>query len=184
MSDAFRISLQDLRRQEGARIDLVRTIESPDFATDLVRTVGDLNIEGSLQSVSEGVLVTARVDYDQVSECARCLREIEEEGTADLAELYFYENRAKALKESGDEEAEELPLIVNDSIDLESLVRDTIVGQMPFIPLCEPDCPGLCNVCGERLAELPEDHFHETEEEPPSPLDELRAKLVAEEQEK
>src|SRR5699024_2392999 len=110
MSDAFRISLQDLRRQEGARIDLVRTIESPDFATDLVRTVGDLNIEGSLQSVSEGVLVTARVDYDQVSECARCLREIEEEGTADLAELYFYENRAKALKESGDEEAEELPL--------------------------------------------------------------------------
>jgi uncharacterized protein len=25
-------------------------------------------------------------------------------------------------------------------------------------PLCSPDCPGLCPVCGERLSNGPHDH--------------------------
>lgn len=183
MSDAFRISLADLRHQEGSRLEIARTIPAPEtFATDLVRTVGDIDLDGALQSVSEGVLVTATIEHSTEAECARCLTTVEHDHTADVTELYFYQNRAKALQEAGDEEAEEVPLIVNDTIDLEILLRDTIVGQMPFIPLCEPDCPGLCDTCGERLADLPEDHAHEVEPEEMNPLDELRAKLVAEEQ--
>lgn len=180
MPDVYSIALNDLRHQEGSRVDLSRIITNPEFATDLVHTDGDIEIEGALQSVSEGVLLTAHATYDTVSECSRCLKIVEEEGDADLTELYFYPKRAKALVESGDEEADELPLIENDTINIESLLRDTIVGQMPFIPLCEPDCPGLCTVCGERLADLPEDHEHEQEPVEPNPLDELRAKLVAE----
>lgn len=181
MSDPYRISLSNLRHQEGSQADLSLTITEPDFATDLVKTEGDVDIEGTLQSVSEGVLVTAHATYDTVAECARCLKVVEEPGDADLTELFFYPNRAKALQESGDEEAEELPLIEDDTINLEVLLRDTIVGQMPFIPRCEPDCQGLCGVCGERLADLPEDHAHEQAPTEPDPLDELRAKLVAEE---
>ncbi|WP_182353992.1 YceD family protein [Flaviflexus huanghaiensis] len=183
MSDAFRISLADLRRQEGSRLEFVRSIPAPDtFATALVRTIGDISVDGALQSVSEGVLVTGTVDYTTLAECARCLREVEEDLTSDVTELYFYPNRAKALQESGDEEAEEVALIEDDTIDIEPLLRDTIVGQMPFIPLCDENCPGLCAVCGGRLADLPDDHAHEEEFQEMTALDELRAKLAAEEQ--
>lgn len=182
MSDAFRIPLTDLQHQEGSRLEISRTIPAPEFATDLVRTVGDIDLEGALQSVSEGVLVTGTVEHSTVADCARCLTTVENDHTSDITELYFFQNRAKALVDSGDEEAEEVPLIVNDTIDLETLLRDTIVGQMPFIPLCDPDCAGLCDVCGERLADLPDDHEHEEEAGEMTPLDELRAKLVEEEQ--
>ena len=30
---------------------------------------------------------------------------------------------------------------------------------LPLAPLCRPDCPGLCSVCGARLADDP-DHQH------------------------
>ena len=181
MSNAFSISLADLRHQEGSRLDLSLTIPAPDtFATDLVRTVGDITIDGALQSVSEGVLVTGTVEHSTSAECARCLNAVEEHHTSDMTELYFFQNRAQALMDAGDEEAEQVPLIVNDSIDIEPLLRDTIVGQMPFIPLCDENCRGLCGVCGERLADLPADHTHEEEQGEPSPLDELRAKLVEE----
>ncbi|MBM9432858.1 YceD family protein [Flaviflexus equikiangi] len=183
MSDAFSISLADLRHQEGSRLDFQRSIPAPDtFATALVRTVDTIEVEGALQSVSEGVLVTATIDFDTVAECARCLIDVEHSGQSDVTELYFYQNRAQALLESGDDEVEEAPLIVNDAIDIEALLRDTIVGQMPFVPLCREDCPGLCAGCGERLADLPEDHEHVDTSSDMSPLDELRAKLVAEEQ--
>src|SRR5699024_4041658 len=66
-----------------------------------------------------------------------------------------------AAKAVGDEEAEELPELVGDRLDLEPALVDALVLALPFQPLCTPDCPGLCPRCGERLADLPADHDHE-----------------------
>ena len=48
--------------------------------------------------------------------------------------------------------AEEL-LIEDGLIDLEPVLRDTVVPALPFQPVCRPDCPGLCSECGISLAE-------------------------------
>ena len=58
-------------------------------------------------------------------------------------------------------EEDELPVLVGGLIDLEQLVRDEIVTQMPLAPLCRPDCAGLCPTCGERLDDLEPGHSHE-----------------------
>ena len=41
----------------------------------------------------------------------------------------------------------------------EPLLRDAVVLALPFQPLCQDDCPGLCAECGARLADDP-DHTH------------------------
>jgi uncharacterized protein len=43
-------------------------------------------------------------------------------------------------------------------LDIEQTVREAILLAEPIAPLCEPDCPGLCAVCGERLTSGPHDH--------------------------
>jgi len=46
----------------------------------------------------------------------------------------------------------DVPLInANHEIDLTDLIRQDIVVQQPLQPLCRPDCPGLCQVCGLEL---------------------------------
>jgi uncharacterized protein len=37
------------------------------------------------------------------------------------------------------------------------MIRDVVGVQMPFSPLCRPDCRGLCEVCGgnRNLGECP-----------------------------
>ena len=35
-----------------------------------------------------------------------------------------------------------------DEIDLEQLVRDTVLLDLPAAPLCRDDCAGLCPACG------------------------------------
>ena len=47
-----------------------------------------------------------------------------------------------------------------DTIDLEPMIRDSIVTLVDDRPLCRPDCGGLCDVCGQKWDELPEDHEH------------------------
>jgi uncharacterized protein len=37
------------------------------------------------------------------------------------------------------------------NIDLEPVVRDEVVLDLPLAPLCRPECLGLCSVCGTDL---------------------------------
>jgi uncharacterized protein len=110
-----------------------------------------------LESVVEGVLVSGTVISRAVGECARCLGDIDRPVGADLRELYAYPDSVTAQTTDEDE----VLVLVDDMIDLEALVRDEIVVQMPLAPLCRPDCRGLCPTCGERLDDLEPDHNHE-----------------------
>ena len=141
----FVVSLASLPRQEGSAMQWEKELEAPsDLGVELIGVPegSPLDISLDLQSVSEGVLVQGSVHMQLVGQCARCLREA-------------------AFVEDGDEEAEELPEVVDDHIDLEPILRDAIVLSLPFRPLCRPDCPGLCSECGQPWDELPEDHSHE-----------------------
>ena len=60
---------------------------------------------------------------------------------------------------------DETSRLEGDLLDLEPLLRDAVVLALPFQPLCQDDCPGLCVECGARLADDP-DHGHETQIDP------------------
>lgn len=104
-----------------------------------VRQGEPLDIELRLESVHEGILVTADVStaYDGV--CGRCLTDIREPLQVEFQELFAY---------SGDE-ATDLE-VQDDHVDLETEVRDAIVLSLPFQPVCRPDCPGLDPETGDR----------------------------------
>jgi uncharacterized protein len=53
----------------------------------------------------------------------------------------------------------------DDHVDLEPLVRDAVVLALPFQPVCQGDCLGLCPQCGVRLLDNP-GHEHEAAVDP------------------
>ncbi|GAB6937402.1 DUF177 domain-containing protein [Isoptericola variabilis] len=120
----------------------------------------DLTLGLRLESVMEGVLVSGVVRGTAVGECVRCLDPVSQQVTVRVQELFAYPERAQAAEESGDEDAEDEAVLVDDQADIEPAVRDSLVTALPFQPLCRPDCPGLCSVCGARLADDP-DHHHD-----------------------
>jgi uncharacterized protein len=126
----------------GSSLDGLYTAESADLLLDL-----------RLESVVEGVLATGRVSGSLVGECVRCLDPVEVEVDADFQELFYYDPQELTA-----EEREEALAVVEELLDVESLVRDAVMLDLPLQPLCEPDCPGLCPECGVALAEDPEHH--------------------------
>ncbi len=140
-----------------------RTVEAPvDLGTDVIGipTGTDIELELRLEAVMEGVLVSGSIRGQAVGECVRCLGEVVEDVDVSLTELYVYPGRAAVAKEDGDDE-EDTRELEGDLIDLEPALRDAVVPALPFQPLCRPDCPGLCSICGAPLADDP-DHSHET----------------------
>ena len=84
---------------------------------------------------------------------------------------------------AGEEESEDTyPLLNNGSFaDLEALLRDTLVDELPLQPLCREDCRGLCSQCGVDLNENP-DHNHEMTDIRFAGLADLKAQLEREQQ--
>lgn len=120
----------------------------------------ELELDIRLEAVMEGVLVSGTVSGRAVGECVRCLDEVLEDVEVPFTELFAYPDRAEVAIEDGADE-EDVHVLVGDLADLEPVLRDSVVPALPFGPLCQPDCPGLCSECGARLAEDPE-HSHES----------------------
>ena len=142
-----------LKRLERS-IELTTPIGLPVIA---VPTGATIALSLRLESVAEGVLVSGTAAGAAVGECARCLIEVRKPVTADLQDLYAYPDSTTAATT----EVDEIPRLVDDLLDLEPLVTDEVVLALPMVPLCRPDCPGLCPDCGQRRDELPVDHPHE-----------------------
>lgn len=130
-----------------------RVVEAPaELGIDMIGVPegSDITLDLRLESVVEGVLVTGTADVTLVGECSRCLTRFEDEESYDLQELYFYPER---------EAEEDASWIEDEMIDLEPALRDAVVLDLPFSPLCRDDCLGLCPDCGFNLNDDPE-HSH------------------------
>ena len=151
-----RIEVHELLGHPGAsrRHDVLGTID--DLSTELVSVPDDAPLGGSLllESVVEGILVSGAITGTWTVRCARCLTERTQPFSVEVSELFATEASVEPDDDNDDDEGYAL---VEDEVDLDQLVRDAVGVEMPFAPLCQPDCKGLCPVCGgnRNLGECP-----------------------------
>lgn len=149
------VNTHELGRRPGSMRTLTLSVPAPeDLGIELlgVPEGSPVAIEGRLESVLEGVLASGKARVSLVGECARCLNVIEDTLEVTFQELYVYPE--------SDAEADEAGRLEGDLFDLEPVFRDAVVLALPFQPVCEPDCQGLCLECGARLSDSP-DHVHD-----------------------
>jgi uncharacterized protein len=132
----LRFPVGDLLTDPGRRrlVDITADVEwslaSSRIAAPIVGTL-------SLQGTTGGVFVTGSVATEAMHTCNRCLREFSDEVAAEIQDLVGGEDP-------------EYPLD-HDVADLEPVVRDAVLLLLPLLPLCDPECRGLCATCGADL---------------------------------
>lgn len=159
----FVLDTHELGRRPGSMRRVQRTVPAPeDLGTEVIGVPAgdDVELDLRLEAVMEGVLVSGSVRARVVGECVRCLNEVVDDVDVSVQELYVYPGRAEVAEENGDDE-EDVHELDGDLVDVEPALRDALVTALPFQPLCRDDCPGLCSLCGARLADDPQ-HSHDT----------------------
>jgi uncharacterized protein len=93
----------------------------------------------------QGLFLQAHFQGTVKLECVRCLEEANHEIRMDFSDLYAFDYRS--ISESG--------LLVPESgyIDLEPLLREYALLEIPISPICKITCQGLCWDCGQNLNE-------------------------------
>ena len=154
------LDTHELGRRAGAMKVVQTSIEAPadlGIAVIGVPPGSPIELDLRLESVVEGVLVSGTATVELRGECVRCLGEVSDSLEVDVQELFVYPE-----SDAGEDEASRLE---GDLLDLEPLLRDGVVLDLPFQPLCREDCQGLCVECGADLNADPE-HTHEAPLDP------------------
>lgn len=159
------LDTHELGRRPGSTRTLETTVSAPSrMGTDVVGIPEGtpIALDLRMEAVMEGVFVSGTATSEAVGECSRCLDPVTIPVDVQVQELYAYPERVEVAREVGDDEAEDVASVLQDGslADLEPALRDSVVTALPFSPLCQPDCPGLCSECGARLADDP-GHAHE-----------------------
>jgi len=157
---ALAVNVARLGRRPGSMFTLHDVVPSPSrIGLEMIGIEADapLELDLRIESVSEGVLVTGTLTAPIVGECARCLSRFDERVEVGLTELYAYRD---SITEATTEE-DEVGRVVGDIVDLEQPIIDAVGLELPFSPVCRPDCPGLCPRCGVALATAEPGHQHD-----------------------
>ncbi len=138
----FVVHVAQLRRVRGTRWRIVRrgSIEDMACSGSTVPEGAEAAVDVTLESVGGAVSVAGFVEAPWTGECRRCLSSAS--GTVLVQVLEHY-------TEDGDG-SDTYPL-TDDEVDLEPMIRDTVVLELPQAPLCSGDCRGLCPTCGVNL---------------------------------
>jgi uncharacterized protein len=122
-------------------------------------------IDGTLrfQRTNRGILVRGELEAPVRRTCARCLEAFVEPARIAISEEYLPsldpDNGRPLPEPESDEEVRAID--EHHEIDLIPVLREEFALTEPMHPLCSPDCPGLCAVCGARLSPGHDEHLEE-----------------------
>ena len=114
------------------------------------KPVGPARLDVVLTYAGSGIVASGTVAVDFNLKCSRCLADFVLPIVADVEGFYV----RPGVEAEVPEEQEAQP-IVSRHIDLMPAISSAIALAMPFAPLHDPDCAGICVTCGSDLAEGP-----------------------------
>ena len=102
----------------------------------------------TLARIHSGLLASGRLVVELEAECVRCLAPLPLTLTIEVEDLLF-------LSPSAHQPGALYRITEGGWIDLTPALREYVLLNMPWRPLCRPDCRGLCSQCGQNLNEGP-----------------------------
>jgi uncharacterized protein len=117
--------------EEGLREQ--KTYDPAEFDMDRadIHLADPFEIDAFITKVDEELIVDVDIRCPLRLSCAKCLEEFDQTVTADA--LFNYK------------------VAPTDVVDITDDVRQEIILAYPMIPVCRPDCKGLCMTCGQNL---------------------------------
>ena len=103
------------------------------------------NFYGSinLTRTQDGLIAQVVFDAEVKSECSRCLELFQNKISSEFKEFFTF----PYVEASEDE----IRVPEDGNIDLEPILHDYLLMEMPIKPVCQSDCRGLCDICGQNL---------------------------------
>jgi uncharacterized protein len=154
-TDSFDLTGMRLTSGEGRKLELAVSIDEFELGQDTY-SVQPPVIPAELQvsrTTGQGYALRLRFVATLDGACMRCL---------EPASMTF-DVDAREVSQPGAGDELDSPYVQDGTLALGAWARDALALMLPAALLCQPDCAGLCVVCGANLNTAGPEHHHEPE---------------------
>ena len=135
----------------------VGSVREYEVDTEIVTDSGDTeHVVGrlSLGRLNRSIWVRGRLKAQVGGMCSRCLTPLKQLVTLPIDEMFEVKSPLHMRPEpTGDGEEAEFRIGDDHVLDLEEVIRQSIIVNAPMKSLCSQDCKGICSVCGSNKNE-------------------------------
>ena len=110
--------------------------------------ISPVAVQGTVEGRDGSAILKAKVSFDFSIPCDRCAEQIDRHYHFTFSHILV---RSLVNQENDDRLIE----VRDEKLDLDELIREDILLELPTKFLCKEDCKGLCPVCGKNLNEGP-----------------------------
>lgn len=124
-----------------------------DFLDPLVKQKSVLKANGVVELLSHTlgeIRVSGHLNVDLDNQCDRCLEPAPLKVDSDF-DLFYRpaDTGPEAAEVEIDEGEAEIGFYEGDGLELEDILRESVLLGIPMQNVCSPDCKGICPVCGQ-----------------------------------
>lgn len=105
-----------------------------------------LTVDGKITNNTKSLHFTADVSGRMLVHCARCMEKIEKNVEFEISEFLVREEQAEQISDDDD-----AVVFAGEEIDIDELIVNNFLINVPGKYLCSEDCKGLCPKCGKNL---------------------------------
>lgn len=136
------INISDIVKIEGASLDVVfqEKIEELNSVENTIEFNSPVVFTGSFTNIGGVLRLNGKLSVDYVTNCYRCLKDINSELQAVVKEDFIESTKAADHDEAYTYEG--------NFVSIDKVLKDNIVLNIPMKQICNEACMGLCPVCG------------------------------------
>ncbi|MGI6559109.1 MAG: YceD family protein [Limnochordia bacterium] len=158
----MKVNIAPIMEQKGASLDFNLETKCPplELQQQEVTCIEPLRLAFTLTNTGECILLQGRLETALQLTCDRCLQPTVVPVTVPLSEEFYRAKeselntkRATAGDSFNEEDDDTDNWYTGDTIDLSSILKDSILLGLPMKVLCHPECAGICHICGKNRNE-------------------------------
>lgn len=140
------ITLQELNHRKGEPLPFRLALDPVELKNrhQEVRRMTPVEVAGEAVKLGNLYYVKGQMTADVDYVCARCLSPFTQHVVIPFTETFALADDPVLTE---DEDGDIHPL-EGDQIELDSLLQENFLLELPAFPLCGEDCQGLCPTCG------------------------------------
>lgn len=146
------IHLKDVANKGAVHIEKSVNVSNVLRKSASLTDFGPLEVNLDIVSKDGAAEVTGELAIEAEQPCSRCLSPVRQKLVLPFQETFALGDRSEEDFNLDDDE-DDVEYVSSEEFDLLPYLAESVMLALPYVPLCDEACQGLCPVCGENRNE-------------------------------
>jgi len=149
---AMKLDIDSIKKGDKNTVDLnfVVDINTIDYHGDIIDVISPVDVNGKMYIMNDKLYVHLAIKANMQVNCSRCLESFNYPFKSSVNVEFVHES---LYDHQSDELDEDIICYKESTIDLNELIEQNIIMNIPMKLVCDKNCQGLCLNCGIKLKE-------------------------------